>query len=186
MKVKNDDLLSLDGNTKESVYDRINELMKGRPGRECAQKWGVPHSTLLASINRNSDPKLSMLIKIANAENVSLEWLATGCESNEQQKPTTDSKAVPEDNDTGEKLIDVIKTMPPEAQRKLYMRIISKGFNSLDISERDDRILALVADMSDEHFKEIYAFVHKAKYMLLAGLPIGKPADVDSWDEKRA
>ncbi|MBE3834284.1 hypothetical protein CGG82_16900 [Vibrio parahaemolyticus] len=170
-------------NKKGSISERLISLAKGRTVREVAARWGISTATVNLYLKKGGMPAIDKALAIADAEGVSIQWLTSGEEPNEQYKAITNE---PEDNGVCQKLIDAIETMPQEAQSKLYMRIISKGFNSLDISERDDRILALVADMSDEHFKEIYAFVHKAKYMLLAGLPIGKPADVDSWDEKRA
>jgi len=74
----NENLLSLDDSTLESVHDRIESLMNGRTGRECAQDWDVAHSTLVTLLHRRSDPKLSMLLKIANAEGVTIDWLAKG------------------------------------------------------------------------------------------------------------
>ncbi|CDT71839.1 S24 family peptidase [Vibrio sp. 10N.237.312.C02] len=80
----NEKLLSLDDSTLESVHNRIERLMNGRVGRECAQDWDVPHSTLVTLLHRRSDPKLSMLLKIANAEDVTIDWLATGKDSSAQ------------------------------------------------------------------------------------------------------
>ncbi len=74
----NGKLLSLDGDALESVHSRIESLMNGRTGRECAHDWDVPHSTLVTLLHRRSDPKLSMLLKIANAEDVTIDWLAKG------------------------------------------------------------------------------------------------------------
>lgn len=160
---------------KGSFKDRVNQLLKGRSLRVASKDWGIPLSTLTSYASKGSIPSADKAYQIANAEGVTVEWLITGVDANDEANIIDTS------------IDDAIwNQLTPEDKHKLCKRIISKGVRSLDISDRDDRILALVADMSDEHFKEIYAFVHKAKYMLLAGLPIGKPADVDDWNEKRA
>ncbi|MCX8816694.1 helix-turn-helix domain-containing protein [Vibrio parahaemolyticus] len=179
-KLQNDPNIS---DKKGSITERLISLAKGRTVREVAARWGISTATVNLYLKKGGMPAIDKALAIANAEGVSIQWLTSGEESNEQCDPITNES---EDNGIYQKLIDAIETMPPEAQSKLYKRIISKGFNSLDLTEAQDRWAALAADLSVEAEREIFAFAKKAKYMWLAGVPFSTPADIDSWDEKRA
>lgn len=96
-----DESLSFVDNEKESIYERIERLMNHRSVRDCAKLWDIPHSTLVSALNRRSDPKLSMLLNISEAEGVSLNWLATG-ENN--QTPVSLSAGV-----SREQVVDIPK-----------------------------------------------------------------------------
>lgn len=54
----------------------------------------------------------------------------------------------------------------------LYEQIIRKGLDSLCVSERDQRLIDLVSDLDDQEFKEIFDYIRKAKYALLAGYKV--------------
>ena len=63
---------------KESIRDRIKSLFKGRSLRRVSLDWDLPYSTLNNYFSRSATPSVEVLIKIAELENVSLAWLATG------------------------------------------------------------------------------------------------------------
>lgn len=64
--------------------DRLKELLEGQSARSFAQKAGMGDSTLRAILN-GAMPRLDNLLRIAEAAGVSVEWLATGKESNKSQ-----------------------------------------------------------------------------------------------------
>lgn len=64
---------------KEQVGTRLREVEKKFPNRETASKIaGVAKSTLQNWIEGNSDPSFEGLSRLADAANVSLDWLAYG------------------------------------------------------------------------------------------------------------
>lgn len=65
---------------KGSISKRLIQLANNRTIRETARAWGVSSSTLDRYINKGSMPSFDRMIAIADAEGVSLEWLATGSE----------------------------------------------------------------------------------------------------------
>lgn len=81
---------------KGSISRRLNQLANGRALREVGKKWNVSSSTVDRYINQGSMPAFDKAIDIVEAENVSLQWLASGtdacpqCEKEESQsKPDT-------------------------------------------------------------------------------------------------
>ncbi|MEF1158021.1 S24 family peptidase [Vibrio parahaemolyticus] len=69
---------------KGSISERLRLLANRGKTREVAQKWGVSTSTLDRYINQGSMPSIDRAITIAEAEHVSLQWLATGCGEDEE------------------------------------------------------------------------------------------------------
>ncbi|HBC3385067.1 TPA: helix-turn-helix domain-containing protein [Vibrio parahaemolyticus] len=61
-----------------SINERLKYLSNKRTTRETAKLWGVSVASLNAYINRGSLPSVDKALRIANAEGVSLQWLATG------------------------------------------------------------------------------------------------------------
>ncbi len=64
-----------------SINDRLKYLSSKRTTRETAKLWGVSVASLNAYINKGSLPSVDKALRIANAEGVSLQWLATGDDS---------------------------------------------------------------------------------------------------------
>ncbi len=71
---------------KGSISRRIKELAKGRGARKLETAWGLGASTINSYILRGSMPSLDKAIDIATAEGVTLEWLATGQDSNHKER----------------------------------------------------------------------------------------------------
>lgn len=76
--------VSLSQMGKESVRDRIKKLFKGRSLRKVSLDWDLPYSTLNNYFSRSATPSVDVLVKIAELENVSLNWLATGRDDTHQ------------------------------------------------------------------------------------------------------
>ena len=55
---------------------------------------------------------------------------------------------------------------------ELYSYMINRGLDRAILSNRDLRLIDLVSDLDDQEFKEIFAYIRKAKYTLLAGYKI--------------
>ncbi|MBE4268392.1 hypothetical protein HJ073_03030 [Vibrio parahaemolyticus] len=68
---------------KGSITERLNSLLKGRSLRTAAKDWGIPLSTVTAYVSKGSVPSADKAYQIANAENVTVEWLVTGNERSE-------------------------------------------------------------------------------------------------------
>ncbi|MEC4727243.1 hypothetical protein HWQ46_16985 [Shewanella sp. D64] len=66
---------------KEDVICRIEELVAGRSLRKVSLEWGIPQPTLHNMLKNRTDPKFDTLDKIMKAENVNVEWLLTGSET---------------------------------------------------------------------------------------------------------
>lgn len=71
-----------------------------------------------------------------------------------------------------------------EMAKKLYDQIVMKGITNLLPSERDERLLSLVADCNDEEFREIFDCLRETKYRLIAGIRI-KPAISKNTEHKK-
>ncbi|HHE7964122.1 TPA: XRE family transcriptional regulator [Serratia marcescens] len=68
--------LSLSDTAKETIPDRLRELIAGRSVRGAAKDWGLSFSTLNNYLTRGTEPSLNVALKIAEVEHVSVEWLA--------------------------------------------------------------------------------------------------------------
>ncbi len=66
------------GGIKGSITERLQLLAKGKTTRETAKLWGISGATLNLYLNKGSMPSIDRAISIANAEGVSIEWLALG------------------------------------------------------------------------------------------------------------
>lgn len=85
---ENDFAISEEG--KEKIADRLRVLIGKRSVRAAAQDWGLSFSTLNNYLTRGTEPSLNVVIKIANVERVSVEWIATGTEPEKRNdKPTS-------------------------------------------------------------------------------------------------
>lgn len=87
MKRKNSDDVSLSFTPKETLVDRIQTLIKGRSIRAVSSAWGLPYSTLNNYLNKGTDPSFKAIQVIAEAEKVSLDWLAFGSDQSKLEPP---------------------------------------------------------------------------------------------------
>lgn len=63
---------------KESFSSRLQKLIGDRSVRAAAKDWGLPTSTVNNYLHKGTEPAFKMVLAIAKAEGVSLEWLANG------------------------------------------------------------------------------------------------------------
>ncbi|EJB8688813.1 hypothetical protein C1S99_10695 [Vibrio parahaemolyticus] len=68
------------------MSNRLETLLKGRSIRKAAQEWGIAFNTLRNWINSESKAPFDAIAKIAKQEDVDLNWLAYG-ENSEHSKP---------------------------------------------------------------------------------------------------
>lgn len=61
--------------------DRLKSLIQARQGRAVAEKAGIGYSTFHNYMSGASSPTLENLVLLSKALNVSVEWLATGTQS---------------------------------------------------------------------------------------------------------
>ncbi|HHR6441145.1 TPA: helix-turn-helix domain-containing protein [Providencia alcalifaciens] len=83
MKGKKSENVSFADATKETLIERIQELIQGRSIRSVSIEWGLPYSTLNNYLNKGTDPSFKAIQTIAEAEQVSLDWLAFGINRSE-------------------------------------------------------------------------------------------------------
>ncbi|CAH6198648.1 helix-turn-helix transcriptional regulator [Citrobacter freundii] len=91
-------------NEKESVRDRVKKLFKGRSLRQVSLDWDIPYSTLNNYFSREATPSTDVLVKIAETEDVSVEWLATGRRvifviDEAHTSEASETPTIPKDND---------------------------------------------------------------------------------------
>ncbi|EEO8661602.1 bacteriophage CI repressor [Salmonella enterica subsp. enterica serovar Rubislaw] len=75
---------------KESIQERIKQLVGDRSLRKASQAWGLPYSTLNNYFEKNTTPGLHVVATIAKVENVSLEWLVYGEGRTTNEQKTAD------------------------------------------------------------------------------------------------
>ncbi|EJG1803494.1 TPA: helix-turn-helix transcriptional regulator [Vibrio parahaemolyticus] len=61
-----------------SFSERLNTVLNGKSGRAFAKETGISYSTLHNYLSGISSPTLENLITLSEKANVSIEWLATG------------------------------------------------------------------------------------------------------------
>ncbi len=77
---------------KESFSSRLQTLIGNRSVRAAAKAWGLPTSTINNYLHKGTEPAFKMVLAIAKAEGVSLEWLANG-PNEDESKPNKDQEA---------------------------------------------------------------------------------------------
>ncbi|MFI7974181.1 helix-turn-helix domain-containing protein [Serratia marcescens] len=115
--------------SKEPVIERIFRLVERYPSRSAAARaWGINVNTLKNYYRRQDiepTPRHSQLLKIAEVEGVSIEWLTTGQgESPKSQERT--SKAPGTD-----RLVDMLSFLTDEERRHLTEVLARKGVETV-------------------------------------------------------
>ncbi len=83
-------------------------------------------------------------------------------------------------------IFEMLEQMEDDFLDLLLKHLMLKGQERAVASERDQRMLDLVAELDDEQFREIFAYVRKIKYTLLAGLPIEAAIHTETESKRRA
>ncbi|MGL4905298.1 MAG: S24 family peptidase, partial [Plesiomonas sp.] len=89
-----DPILDMQIGSLKTVRERVEYLINGASVNSKAKMWGVPTSTIAGMLERGTEPSIRNAVKIAAAEGVTLQWLATGLgpmrvEQNEKKSETT-------------------------------------------------------------------------------------------------
>lgn len=95
-----DPILQTQIGSLKTVSERVRYLIGESSVNSKAKVWGVPTSTIAGMLERGTEPSIRNAVKIADAEGITLQWLATGIgpmradhakdsqEKNRQQAPT--------------------------------------------------------------------------------------------------
>lgn len=78
MKGRKESNVSFGEEGKETIATRLRSLIGTRSVRAAAQAWGLSFSTLNNYLTRGTEPPLNVALRIAEIENTSVEWIATG------------------------------------------------------------------------------------------------------------
>ncbi|MEG0233762.1 MAG: hypothetical protein RR429_13115 [Hafnia sp.] len=139
--MKKESEFSITTNGKESISERIRKLIGHRTVRAAAQDWGLPFSTLNNYLTRGTEPSLNVAMKVANIEGVSLEWLAAGERSEDEEKSRSykaDRNQPNHDNDIDNG--DVLIGRPSETIEGALASAWDLIFEALSPDERYDLI----------------------------------------------
>ncbi|EFE0378187.1 bacteriophage CI repressor [Escherichia coli] len=177
------DDFSFSQDRKESIQDRIKQLIGTRSLRKATSDWGLPYSTINNYFEKGTTPGLNVVATIAKLENVSLEWLVYGENRSvpmvEKSRVTTEDvnrpdtsivdeilrRAAPEDR---ERLIDMLccigikgvleRLQQPTRQAKQAYNDLDEQENairSLNIRESLKDAMCMALDGNEETDKEI-------------------------------
>lgn len=192
------DDFSFSQDRKESIQDRIKQLIGTRSLRKATSDWGLPYSTINNYFEKGTTPGLNVVATIAKLENVSLEWLVYGenrsvpmveksrVATEDVNRPDTSivdeilRRAAPEDR---ERLIDMLccigikgvleRLQQPTRQAKQAYNDLDEQENairSLNIRESLKDAICMALDGNEEIDKEI---LRRIESRIRAGSPGG-------------
>ncbi|HFO5767759.1 TPA: helix-turn-helix domain-containing protein [Escherichia coli] len=154
---------------KESIQDRIKQLIGSRSMRQAAIDWGLSYSTLNNYFEKGTTPGLKVVSNICKVENVSLEWLILGTKTIQPQESTRPTIASSDERDY-QTISAICSSLEPTELDELSRKLGRKGADFLTILLDNDiqelhslhgqrRALALsLNDLSDEQIREICEF----------------------------
>ncbi|EIF5381839.1 hypothetical protein IC336_001683 [Salmonella enterica] len=164
---------SFPGQEKEPIIERIFKLVERYPSRsEAARKWGINESTLKNYYKRRDiapTPRINQLRKIAESEDVSLEWLQFGV--GEEPKETFQKRQQSNPlsaSDIDNKILTFLSFLDDSEKQRLIDVLGRKGaehclilldgdITELHALEGVRRLLALsLKNIPDERVREIY------------------------------
>ncbi|MDD8651342.1 helix-turn-helix domain-containing protein [Escherichia coli] len=125
------DDFSFSQNRKESIQDRIKQLVGTRSLRKATSDWGLPYSTINNYFEKGTTPGLNVVATIAKLENVSLEWLVYG-ENNSD--PIIEKEKVPAEDVTppNTSIVDeILRRAAPEDRERLIDMLCCIGIKGV-------------------------------------------------------
>ncbi|EIH3276555.1 helix-turn-helix domain-containing protein [Salmonella enterica] len=124
-------LVSIGDSQRETVIERLHQLVKDRPLRNVAKAWGIPRSTLNNYFYRGSTPKLEVLKRISEQEGVAVEWLISGGDSIETNGDHPQCKPSPPRDDKSERniqaIVNALEGLDEDEQERLSRLVKRKG-----------------------------------------------------------
>lgn len=123
--------LAFDEDRKESFIKRLRSLIGNRSVRHAARDWGLSFSTLNNYLTRGTEPSFAAMQAIASRENVTLDWLAFGDDSNliHQTNTEADRKTFVELSKSTWNLI--FESLGPEEQKEVIDYCLKEGARSM-------------------------------------------------------
>lgn len=149
---------------KEPIVERMAYLIRRYPSRSAAARaWGININTLQSYFKKGNtpEPRESILVRIAESEGVSLEWLKTG----NGNPPKIQKKQ--SNLSQGDQLTEMLSFLTSEEREALtnmlarkgvetVLRLLDKETQELLQLEGCKRLAALMlVDMPDEQVREI-------------------------------
>ncbi|EFJ1100216.1 bacteriophage CI repressor [Escherichia coli] len=124
------DDFSFSQNRKESIQDRIKQLVGTRSLRKATSDWGLPYSTINNYFEKGTTPGLNVVATIAKLENVSLEWLVYG---ESEHDPIIEKKVPAEDiNRPNTSIVDeILRRATPEDRERLIDMLCCIGIKGV-------------------------------------------------------
>ncbi|HAZ3679235.1 TPA: bacteriophage CI repressor [Escherichia coli] len=124
------DDFSFSQNRKESIQDRIKQLVGTRSLRKATSDWGLPYSTINNYFEKGTTPGLNVVATIAKLENVSLEWLVYG---ESERDPIIEKKVPTEDvNRPNTSIVDeILRRATPEDRERLIDMLCCIGIKGV-------------------------------------------------------
>ncbi|HFV8185615.1 TPA: helix-turn-helix domain-containing protein [Escherichia coli] len=125
------DDFSFSQNRKESIQDRIKQLVGTRSLRKATSDWGLPYSTINNYFEKGTTPGLNVVATIAKLENVSLEWLVYG-ENNSD--PIIEKEKVPAEDvpPLNTSIVDeILRRAAPEDRERLIDMLCCIGIKGV-------------------------------------------------------
>ncbi|WP_230905834.1 helix-turn-helix domain containing protein, partial [Escherichia coli] len=124
------DDFSFSQNRKESIQDRIKQLVGTRSLRKATSDWGLPYSTINNYFEKCTTPGLNVVATIAKLENVSLEWLVYG---ESECDPIIEKKVPTEDvNRPNTSIVDeILRRATPEDRERLIDMLCCIGIKGV-------------------------------------------------------
>ncbi|MBN6412584.1 XRE family transcriptional regulator [Escherichia coli] len=163
--------LSLPGETKESIPDRLRKLIGKRSVRAAAKDWGLSFSTLNNYLTRGTEPSLSVARQIAMIEGVTIEWICgSHCEPHEHHE-----EAINIHNENAKLIMNIINALDAKDIERLsktlalngakYLtRVLEPENQELLRLEGRKRVAALLLDdLPDERVREILEEIESSK-----------------------
>lgn len=111
---------------KENFKDRLEKLIGSRSVRGAAKDWGLPTSTLNNYLYKGTEPALRVVMTIAEAEGVSLEWLATGLNKDDyhaKNRPESEGSK----SNAEQRLFELLSFLTDDEKQRLVEILARKG-----------------------------------------------------------
>lgn len=152
---------------KEPIVERMAYLIRRYPSRSAAARaWGVNINTLQSYFKKGNtpEPRESILVRIAESEGVSLEWLKTG---NGNPPKTQETQKKQSNLSQGDQLTEMLSFLTSEEREALTNMLARKGVETvlrlldketqelLQLDGRKRLAALMLVDMPDEQVREI-------------------------------
>ncbi|HAP0139465.1 TPA: helix-turn-helix transcriptional regulator [Escherichia coli] len=163
--------LSLPEVTKESIPERLRELIGKRSVRAAAKDWGLSFSTLNNYLTRGTEPSLSVARQIAAIEGVTIEWICGSHNDSHENHPISTNTH----NENTKLIMNIInaldakdierlsKTLALNGAKYLTQMLEPENQGLLRLEGRKRVAALLLDDLPDERIREILEEIESSK-----------------------